>query len=265
MAENSKIQWTHHTFNLWIGCTKVSPGCAFCYAEAWDKRMFAGANWGPGAPRKKMADSYWRKPLKWEKDAKKAGSRFRIFCSSLADVFDSEGLAAERARLWELIKKTPSLDWLLLTKRPENAPDMLPEDWGDGYDNVWFGTTAEDQVRANERIEALRKVKAKTKFLSVEPQLEEIDFSRWLSEPTAPFDWMIFGGESGDSARPFDPEWIRKSLDQAKAAGVKRFVKQMGTVWAKANGELDKKKGGAKEDWPPWLDVREFPESKVVA
>lgn len=264
MGEFSKIQWTTHTFNVWIGCTKVSEGCKFCYAEAWDHRMLGGEHWGPGAPRKQMSESYWNKPAKWNREAAGANERPRVFCSSLADVFDSEGLKDQRKRLWEVIKKTSNLDWLLLTKRPENIESMLPDDWGNGYPNVWMGTTTEDQKMANKRIDILGKIPAAVRFISVEPQLDEIDFSKWMEKDNPPFDWMIFGGESGSEARQFDPNWIKKAMKDAGKAGIARFVKQMGTKFASEAG-FENKKGGDIDEWPEWLRVREFPKARVVA
>lgn len=123
MAENSAIEWTHHTFNPWRGCTKVSPGCANCYAERQSKRNpnVLGI-WGDGGTRVVASDSYWREPLKWNRAAEQAWERHRVFCASMADVFeDRPELRMPRARLWQLITLTPYLDWLLLTKRPENA------------------------------------------------------------------------------------------------------------------------------------------------
>ena len=133
MAENSGIEWTHHTFNPWIGCTKVSAACDHCYAEAWDKR-FGGERWGPHAPRTRTKT--WGNPVKWNRQAEEQGKRFRVFCASLADVFDNHRSIdpAWRRELWLLIESTPHLDWLLLTKRPQNIAKMLPSDWGDkGY------------------------------------------------------------------------------------------------------------------------------------
>lgn len=262
MGMFSNIAWTHHTFNLWIGCTRVSEGCRFCYAETLDatKRFDGTTHWGPGVPRKRMSDKYWNDPLRWNKKVP-VGERQRVFCSSLADVFDVEGYADERARFWELTKKTPKLDWLVLTKRPENFKSMLPADWGDGYWNVWLGITTEDQRSADKRIPILAETPARVKWLSVEPQIEEIDFSKWLEnyDPlNSPFNWMIFGGESG-SDRGFDPEWIRKPMDQVKESGPAVFVKQMGSVWAKANGV--KKKADDPDEWPEWCRVREFPKT----
>jgi protein gp37 len=269
MAEFSKIAWTTHTFNPWIGCSHVSPGCVNCYAEGWDRRYRGGENWGPGAPRQVTSDANWAKPLAWNKSAPK-GERQRVFCASLADVFDLEAPAGQRERLFDLIRATPNLDWLLLTKRPQNVTAMLPLDWGTGYANVWMGVTTEDQKRADERIPILASIPAVVRFLSVEPQIEEIDFGKWLSgESAPPFNWMIFGGESGPGARPFDPEWIRKPLELGHAwrfspprpwprVRFAIFVKQMGLVWAKEHGSSDDK-GGNWDEWPSWARVRIFP------
>lgn len=137
MAENSAIEWTDHTFNPWWGCQKVSPGCDHCYAETWDLRFHAAApHWGPGAPRRRTGADTWRQPLKWHRKAVAAGVRPRVFCASMADVFDNQVDPAWRADLWSLIRVTPALRWLLLTKRPQNIRKMLPPDWGTGWPNV---------------------------------------------------------------------------------------------------------------------------------
>lgn len=268
------------TFNPWIGCVHYGPGCDFCYAEAWDNRNLHGpeSHWGPGSPRKEMSEHYWNGPLRWDRTAKATGVKHKVFCASLADVFEKHpALDERRARLWPLIKQTTSLTWLVLTKRAENINDMLPADWGDGYDNVWLGVTTENQACADFRIGKLRQVKAKTKFLSVEPQLEKIDFSHWmgsLCSRAKPFDWLIFGGESGTdekkdkdgniintaTCRPFDPEWMREPMEQAKESGIAVFVKQMGTIYANAHRDtIKEKKGGDPSEWPEWMQKQEFP------
>jgi protein gp37 len=273
MGKFSGISWTHHTFNPWIGCTKVSEGCRYCYAEQWDKRFsdmkdddgnsIAG-HWGPGAPRRVTSQHNWNDPIRWNREAVKNNTHFRVFCASLADVFDKEAPDGQRERLWPLVKQTTNLYWLILTKRPELINSMLPSDWGDGYPNVWLGTSTEDQKTADLRIGHLANVKAKIRFLSVEPQIENIDFTQWLTPKgenwVRPFDWMIFGGESGSEARKFDPDWIREPLLQAKKVDVKVFVKQMGSVWAAENGTEDKK-GGDPKEWPPLFRCQEFPEA----
>jgi len=219
MAENSKIEWTTHTFNAWEGCQKISPGCANCYAERRDKQYHGGEHWGPNGTRKMMSEGYWRQPLKWDKDAQVAFDNYdrycavgmgvwdgdpptrpRVFCSSLADVFeDRPELEAPRRRLFKLIQATPNLDWLLLTKRPENihkltykAIDPFDEpdcdfniagepngldiaDFGELYPNVWLGTTVENQEQADRRIPELLKIPARVRFLSCEPLLGPVD------------------------------------------------------------------------------------------
>ena len=217
--ENSKIEWTHHTFNAWEGCEKVSAGCTNCYAEARDKQYHGGAHWGPNGTRKMMSEAYWKKPLKWNRDAAKAGERRRVFCASLADVFeDRPELLEPRRRLFDLINDTPNLDWLLLTKRPENVTNFAF-----GFpDNIWIGTSVENR-KEFWRINELRKIPAKIRFLSIEPLLEdlgEIDLTG--------IGWAIVGGESGPQARPVYPDWARSLRDQCEAAGVAFHFKQWG-------------------------------------
>jgi protein gp37 len=134
---DSGIEWTTHTFNPWWGCSKVSPGCLNCYAEALANR-FSGDIWGRGKPRRTFGDKHWAQPLKWNADARCSGRRAKVFCASMADVFDPEAPAAERQKLWRLIEQTPWLDWQLLTKRPELIADCLPEAWlQQARPNVW--------------------------------------------------------------------------------------------------------------------------------
>ena len=175
MAENSKIEWTHHTFNPWIGCQKVGPGCDHCYAEAWDARGLQRqeTRWGAHAGRTRTSPANWRKPLAWDRAAAAAGERHRVFCASLADVFDNHAsiLPKWRDDLWALIRATPHLDWMLLTKRPGNIAKMLPEDWGRGYANVWLGCTVVNQEEADRDVVKLFEVPAAVRFLSMEPLL----------------------------------------------------------------------------------------------
>lgn len=181
-------------FNPWRGCTKVSRGCANCYAEAGSKRNPAVLGvWGDAGTRVIASESYWRLPLKWDRQAAKAGERRRVFCASLADVFeDRPELVSPRQRLFRLIGDTPYLDWLLLTKRPENVLRMTHDEWcppvpghvsqnaGDGHSwkwpsNVWLGVSVEDQQRADERIPILLQTPAAVRFLSCEPLLGPLD------------------------------------------------------------------------------------------
>ena len=138
--KDSNIEWTDNTFNPWIGCTEVSPGCANCYAKVLDHRMhYTDAGWGKGKPRHLTSDAQWRQPLKWDEEARLSGLRVRIFCASLADIFDDEVPGQWRTELWELVDKCRHSDWQILTKRPENIPAMLPKDWGEeGWPHVWL-------------------------------------------------------------------------------------------------------------------------------
>lgn len=293
MGETTKIGWTDHTFNPWIGCTKISEGCKHCYAETMAKRapsLVYGPQkgqggprahlpvWGERAPRRVTSAENWRQPLRWDRAAAKAGVRRRVFCASLADVFedvagslvnDPNTMAEWRVRLWGLIDECSSLDWLLLTKRPENIARMVPSLWLPGIAtgsggrwpaHVWIGTTVEDQEHAAKRLPHLLRIPAPVRFVSYEPALGPVDFTRIAGEGEnrpppfinaltgtglrlprygadgtwAHIDWIIVGGESGPGARPFDLAWARSVVAQGKAAGVPVFVKQMG-----ARPELD--------------------------
>lgn len=225
MAKDSKIEWTHHTFNPWWGCTKVSPGCKHCYAETWARRT-GRQIWGPKAPRRELSDAYWKQPYLWNEQADKVSRRARVFCASMADVFeDRADLDDKRARLWPLIEGTPHLDWLLLTKRPQNIRRFAP--WGNNWPlNVWAGTTAENQRWAEKRIPTLLEVPAAVRFVSAEPLLGPLDLRAWLGEEGVK--WVIAGGESGPHARPMNPEWPRMLRDQCAAAGASFLFKQWG-------------------------------------
>lgn len=244
MGKDSKIEWTTHTFNPWIGCTKVSDGCKFCYAETLMDQRYGRVKWGPTGTRQRTSEANWRKPVQWDKQAAKDGIRRKVFCASLADVFEDrrgvDALNYWRAQLWHLIEHTLSLDWLLLTKRPENILAMTPKFWVDSWpSNVWIGTSVEDQATANERIPHLLKVPAKVRFLSCEPLLGPIDIVSnrgekflkpvRLGKPgTDGIHWIIAGGESGHSARPTAPTWVRMLRNQCQQRGCAFFFKQWG-------------------------------------
>lgn len=264
MAENTAIEWADHTFNPWWGCTKVSPACDNCYAEELDKR-FGGAHWGPHADRRRTKD--WSGPRKWNRKAGESGMRYRVFCASMADVFDNHKtiLPEWRADLWKLIRETPHLDWMLLTKRPQNIKKMLPDDWGAGYANVWLGTTVENQEEADRRINPLLLVPAHVHFLSMEPLLGPVDLSELMTfcafhdnscDQHCPLrrklDWIICGGESGSKARPMHPDWARSLRDQCKEAGVPFFFKQWGEWHADALCYTD---AWTKECPPPDMKI----------
>lgn len=223
MGEVTSISWTDHTFNCWWGCTKVSPGCDNCYAEAFDKRV-GGAHWGKGVPRRTFGEKHWNEPLKWNRDAEKEGRFHRVFCASMADVMDDEAPAGERERLWKLINATPWLIWQLLTKRPHRYNRYLPEKFA--HDNVWLGTTTENQEQYNIRWPILARVRIEAiTWISYEPALGPLTL---LDYPVWPR-WIIFGGESGAHRREAEAEWcrnLRREIDEYMP-WCKLFVKQM--------------------------------------
>lgn len=300
MAENSKIEWTDHTFNPWMGCTKVSPACTYCYAERDMDHRYGKVAWGNKGTRVVTSDANWKKPDKWNRDAmyreidhedesslgKDLGEyqRPRVFCASLADVFEdwdgpmtnSKGeqlfwshsrhphesafhwigepeaaggespvtMSDVRLRLFALIDATQNLDWLLLTKRPENIKKMWPtEDDGSGgklaeaifggngrlvrrRDNVWLGTSVESSDYLY-RIDTLKSCGdlASNLFISAEPVVGPMPT---LGEHIDGIDWVIAGGESGPNARPADPEWYRSIRDQCLSLGIPFHFKQWG-------------------------------------
>lgn len=311
MGANSKIEWTDHTFNPWIGCSKVHAGCAHCYAESLAKRT-GKAIWGPEGTRVKTSEANWRLPLKWNREAERDGQRRRVFCASLADVFEdwdgaiqhhdggklwmapeepgryvrwrdptlmldserqnilegrfrSATMADLRADLFSLIDATPHLDWLLLTKRPENVRRLWSMNYHCPADqaiwfmpNVWLGTSVSDQATADRMIPELLRCHAlcPVLFLSIEPLLGPIDLKLecegcalcWASkdgntkvgkcfENGRAIDWVIVGGESGPGARPMHADWARSIRDQCQLAGVPFFFKQWGE-WSPGEGLL---------------------------
>lgn len=318
MGANTKIEWTWrtrpdgsaipgYTFNPWIGCSKIAPGCAHCYAEREQDQRYGRAKWGPNGTRTKTTETYWQQPLKWNREAEADGFRRAVFCASLADVFedwhgpirdrhgnhlfvdqvgdwmflDPESLTSieyaagkhgkrlatmndVRRALFAMIDATPWLDWLLLTKRPENVRRMwpalacesivcnlagptgiaCPEESCDAEDqtrpahrrNVWIGASASEQATFEASCKALREVDGlgAVTFLSLEPLLGSIAFKHFLwhdsDYPASRFiDWVIVGGESGPDARVCYTNWIDSIIDQCKAADVPLFVKQLGS------------------------------------
>lgn len=292
MGDSTSIQWTDHTFNPWVGCTKVSPGCTNCYAEALDKR-WGNARWGAGKPRTRTSEANWKAPLRWDRAAKRDGRRARVFCASLADVFDAEVPPDWRRDLFALIEKTPNLDWQLLTKRPEHFAEMaMPDGW---LPNVWLGVTVEDQVAAEKRVPLLVQQEAAVLFLSCEPLLAPVDLQAIRMGDPSPLDcegapfldalrgatwwpdgdhsantnrvgWVIVGGESGPTARAFDITWARALRDQCLSQAVPCFIKQLGAKPLDCSPDRQRpaihtsdRKGGDWDEWPSDLRVRKFP------
>jgi len=245
MAQDSRIEWTDHTFNPWWGCTKVSPACDNCYAEAWAKRT-GHSVWGAKTPRRFLSDFYWLQPIRWNKVAAKHGRRERVFCASMADVFEWRAdLRPWRLRLWDLIEATPNLDWLLLTKRPHLVARLNP--WGDKWPtNVWLGATVESQRFAEKRIKHLIDVPAKVRFLSCEPLRTHIDLNPYIANQE--INWVIGGGESGANARPSDPNWFRGLRDDCLRHSVPFHFKQWGE-WSPLDTKSDRKVRVVKGDW----------------
>ena len=246
---NSKIEWTDDTFNPWWGCTKVSEGCRFCYADALSRRY--GHNvWGQDADRRFLSEHHWKQPERWNKQAEQSGVRKRVFCASMADVFeDRRDLDPLRERLLDVIERTSALDWQLLSKRPENVRGMVPAVWMDRWpDHVWVGTTVENQEWADRRTHELLRIPARIKFFSVEPLLGPIQLA------LEGIHWVIVGGESGVKARPMELAWARGIRDQSARSGVAFFMKQLG-------GQRDKRH--RLDQIPHDLQIREFPDGTV--
>lgn len=268
MAETTKIEWADATLNMWWGCTKVSEACRNCYADSlahrWGKDV-----WGPGKPREDHRAGATKLARKLNRQAEREGRRLRVFCLSMGDWLDPEVPAEWLRDLLSLVMECQHLDWLLLTKRPELwdqrmaavelvdpvGPHLMW--WAERVapENVWVGTTVEDQERADQRIPALLAIPARVRFLSCEPLLGPVDIAElnpvvraagaWPS-----IQWIIAGGESGHGARPMHPDWARSLRDQAQEARVAFFMKQMGGSTSK-RGEL--------EEIEPDLRIREVP------
>jgi protein gp37 len=265
MSTNSKIEWTRHTFNPWWGCVKVSPACDHCYAEKFANYASNAAfgvrvTWGPGGRRAYASEKSWADPVKWNAQARREGVRRRVFCASMADVFEGGSAEAQsRDRLWKMIESTQSLDWLLLTKRPINIMRLIPERWRAQLPgNVWVGTTIENQEWTDRRLPALLEVPAVVRFVSAEPLLGPLDLSKYLHRMSR-IDWVILGGESGVSARPTPIEWYRSARDQVVGAQVPLFFKQWGNFRIEGESilKLRKKNDDRRLDGRIWGQVPE--------
>lgn len=257
MTEDTKISWCDSTFNPWIGCSKVGPGCDNCYAESMMDHRLHVAKWGPGNPRTRTSEKNWRDPLKWEREHEQFfaehGRRRRVFCSSLADVFDNEVDPKWRSDLFDLIDATPHLDWLLLTKRIGNVRYMIPDRWSISLPpHVWLGITVVNQEEADRDVYKLLTIKAHTRFLSMEPLLGDIDMAQAhkSKEHLPRIDWGIVGTESGHNRRVAKLECVQSIVDQFQFVGVPIFVKQI-ELNGRVETDIDK--------FPEGLMVREFP------
>jgi protein gp37 len=299
MGEKTGIQWTDHTFNPWWGCEKVSPACKHCYAETFSKRLGLPLWGGADTARRMASEKTWSEPARWNRVAEKAGERRRVFCASMADVFeDRDDLLVARARLFRLVTETPALDWMLLTKRPHLVRHMVPASWmANGFPkNVWMGTTVEDQGGAEKRVEHMFDWPCSVLFLSVEPMLSPIDLTNiepyyvkpeHTGKPRSEFDpeirldalrghmkgpddmldrhidLVIVGGESGPKARPFDIDAAARIVADCRSAGVAVFTKQFGERWARDSGTHHlNAHGGDPQHWPAGDWPREFPKAR---
>lgn len=252
--ENSKIEWTNHTFNPWIGCAKVSAGCQHCYAERLMDLRWGRVQWGVEADRQRTGVGYWNEPLRWDREAAAAGTRPRVFCGSLCDVFeDRRDLDQWRTDLFALIRQTPNLDWLLLTKRPETAANWIKREPGAPLPNVWVGTSAETQEQADRRVPFLLRVPAVLRFLSLEPLIGPIDHlgecpacgqrrdlaARCFCAGKPTVSWIIVGGESGPTARPMAMLWVADLVRLCREAEVPLFFKQWGEFYEWPSAKFD--------------------------
>lgn len=274
MGADSNIAWTDASWNPWWGCAKVSPGCAHCYAETFSKRVGQDI-WGKDHAFRFFGDKHWAEPEKWDREAATSGVRRKVFCASMADVFeDHPELAGPRSRLIELIDRTPNLDWLVLTKRAKEMRGYFDCDHGGSpvfecrycapRPNLWLGVSIEND-RFVSRADYLRQIPAVVRFISAEPLLGPLvqrcreclgtgncgsfgacDGRGWNGLNLAGIDWLIVGGESGPNHRPMDPQWVRDLIDAARHAGTKVFFKQVGGL--RPGGPI-----------PPEFDIREYP------
>jgi protein gp37 len=237
MGDTTRIAWTDHTWNPWIGCVKISPGCKNCYAERLIVgRMGRDNCWGPASTtdRNVTSASNWRKPYAWHRAAMKARKPAKVFCGSLMDwAEDHPQLDPYREKLWQIIRETPWLHWQLLTKRADRIAELLPSDWRKGYPNVWLGTSIENMDYAH-RADDLRKIPAVVRFISYEPALgplAEIDLQD--------IHWLIVGGESGPGYREMPHDWAREMKVACERAGTAFFFKQSSAPRTEMGIELD--------------------------
>ena len=249
MGETTGISWTHHTFNPWAGCVKVSPACDNCYAEADTKRR-GFVEWGKDAERRRTSPSYWKQLRKWDSEARRVGERRRVFVGSWCDIMeDRDELQTIREDLYGEIDHCQSLDFLLLTKRPQNFRRFLPASWlSFRADNVWGMTTVESP-EYYWRAQRLAATPFVVRGLSIEPLLAAVD-----DVPLEGIDWVIVGGESQHGARPMRPEWARALRDRCVEAGVAFHFKQWGEHDANLV-KIGKQKAGHLLDGIEWLQV----------
>ena len=288
MADGTGIQWTEATWNPVTGCSKVSAGCKFCYAEKMAERLKAmGAPGYAAGFDVTLQPDMLDRPLRWRRPR-------LIFVNSMSDLFHELVPEDYVARVFDVMARAPQHTFQVLTKRAARLAELAPRlPWPD---NVWMGVSVEDQRGTAERIPFLLSVPAAVRFLSMEPLLGPVALDlreRWDGgcpggclgsdlhtaqdgaercrrcgyplggTPRPPLDWLIVGGESGPGARPMAVEWAADILRQAQAADVPVFVKQLGAVWARQNGARHQK-GGEPVEWPEHLRVRAMPARRTT-
>lgn len=253
MSEKTLIAWTDHTFNPWMGCTKYGDDCLNCYAETLTKNRMGLDVWGPGKPRQETK-APWQNVKKWNRLAAKdpgvlgPGMPHLVFTGSLMDWAEDHPEAARiRPRLFDTFRECQNLHFQLLTKRAEHIAEFLPDDWGDGYPNVWLGTSI-GSMRYAKRADHLRKIPARVRFISYEPALGPLD-----DLDLSGFHWVIYGGESGPGFRAEDKDWARSMYRKCQAESVAFFHKQSAAYRTEMGIELDGK------------IVREYPVHRLVA
>ncbi len=240
MAQNSKIGWTDHTHNFWWGCHKVSEECRFCYIDGIMRRGGYEPFKGP------MRTKNWDNPSRWQRQAERSGMRLRVFTCSMSDFFHP-GADNWRDEAWRVIRDCDRLDWLILTKRPELIEDRLPQDWYDGYPNVWLGVTAGCRDSLG-RIDILGDIPAAIRFISAEPLLEQLDLSSYLAD----IDWVITGCERAKKGkrRLMELDWVRDIDEQCLTAGVPHFFKQYYENDSGVPNEDGLVDGVRRQEWP---------------
>ena len=271
MAENTKIEWADHTFNPWIGCTRVSRACQICYAEDMMDTRFGRVKWGPKGKRSRTSAQYWKDPYRWNKAAyAELGRQARVFCASLADVFDDHPSIQDDWRwlLWKTVVDTQNLEWLLLTKRPENWPQFLPCTAPQSpYENIRLGVTIEDNDTLEKRgpLLAVAASIGWPTFVSYEPAAEIVDFEPLMQKGA--IGWLICGGASGPDAYDFDVQCARNAIAAGRRHNVPVHIKQLGAkpISDGTPISLEDPKGGDMSEWSDDLRVREFPAERSVA
>lgn len=257
MGENSKIGWTHNTFNPVWGCEKIDQECRFCYAETLSHRWGFDV-WGSekNTERRTFGDKHWNEPLKWDEEAQETHEIKRVFCGSMCDIMEDHSVYENvRPRLFSMIQATENLNWLLLTKRPDNFMTYLPSSWiVKPRSNVWLGTSV-GYNGSKSRIELLKRTPAHIHFLSCEPLLDNLKLT---DDDLQGIDWVIIGGESGAKHRPCEIGWIEDIVEACQRNNIAVFVKQLGSHLAKIH-KLNHSKGEDINEFPKHLRIQQFP------